>query len=127
MAILWNSASNFGKANGGRRPPGKKVGFTEMYRLLLLIFVLAALSYLALPLAFSHRGGSPSAISGGMTGSGFRGSETRIEHVSPTSWTSDDVGTWLRSVDLGVLQPTFKRNVRSPSSFPWIDKVETQS
>lgn len=82
-------------------------GMRREEMLLLLIFVLVALLYLAVPTILGERKAAPTMKRGEAK---WSNSETTIQHLAPTSWTSDDVGTWLDSIDLGALRPTFKRN-----------------
>lgn len=76
--------------------------------LLLLILVILVYWYLVPALFSSWKGGRAPRRAGEDWASN---GELRIQHVPPQQWTSDDVGSWLNSIDLGTLRAAFKTNV----------------
>jgi hypothetical protein len=109
MAIFWSSGAPFSRAGfkkrGLRRYPPH-----EFYVMAALGFTLFALAYWYMLPSIMKPSWSRPPSRGDSTDSG-----ARIEHVSPTQWTSDDVAAWLASIELPQLKKNFKHNVRTPN------------
>lgn len=111
MAVLWASGAPFSR-DGFKKRSLRRYASKELYLMGTLGFTMLVLVYwYMIPAVLKPNWATsrPPSPRGG--GQDWSDSTVRIEHVPPAQWTSDDVGAWLKSIELPQLRQTFKKNV----------------